>query len=131
MKRTLILCLGAVALLLSSCQTVAEKVSGNYSGVWTASGPGFTTSNGIGNGQLVLTPDGDKRVDMVFTSPGNPSVNIQDVDITDLFGTYIFNLNNDMGGTVDVTGTIAANILVMTYENTTDSIDLSLSNFTK
>lgn len=117
--------------LLASCQTVAEKVSGNYTGTWTASGPGFTNSNGIGNATLAVTPDGNSRVDMVFTSPGNPTVNIQDVDLTDIFGTYIFNLNDDMGGNIDVDGTIAAGILVLTYDNAIDSVDISLANFTK
>lgn len=131
MKRNFILGIGVIAIFLTSCQSVAEKVSGTYSGTWTASGPGFTTSNGIGNANLVLTPDGDKRVDMVFTSPGNPTVNIQDIDITDLFGTYIFDLNNTMGGTIDVTGTIASNILVMTYDNSADTVSLSLAAFTK
>lgn len=131
MKLKSFLGIGAMVILLASCQSVAEKVSGTYSGTWTASGPGFTTSNGVGNANLVLTPDGDKRVDMTFSSPGNPSVNIQDVDITDLFGTYIFNLNNTAGGTIDVSGTIASNILVLTYDNSVDTVSLSLAGFTR
>lgn len=130
MKRIGLLSLLA-AMLLVACQSVAEKASGNYSGTWTASGPGFTNGNGIGNATLTVTPDGDKRVDMVFTSPGNPNVNIQDVDITDIFGTYIFDINDDMGGSIDVSGTIAAGILVLTYDNQIDSVELSLANFTK
>jgi hypothetical protein len=53
------------------------------------------------------------------------------VDLTDLFGTYIFNLGNDNGGTISINGTIAAGILVTTYDNSVDSVDLSLANFTK
>lgn len=121
-----------IIVFLASCQSVAEKVSGTYSGgTWTASGPGFTNSSGIGNAQLVVSPDGAARIDMVFTSPGNPNVTIQDVDLTDLFGTYIFNLGNDNGGTININGTIAAGILVTTYDNSVDSVDLSLANFTK
>jgi hypothetical protein len=131
MKMKNLLGIGAMVVFLASCQSVAEKVSGTYTGTWSASGPGFTNTSGIGNANLVLTPDGDKRVDMSFTSPGNPNVNIQDVDITDLFGTYIFNLNNTAGGTIDVSGTIASNILVLTYDNSVDTVSLSLAAFTK
>lgn len=131
MKRIGLLSFTAMLLLLASCQSIAEKSSGNYSGTWTASGPGFTTSNGIGNATLAVTPDGNNKVDMVFTSPGNPNVNIQDVEITDLFGVYMFNLNDDMGGNIQVDGTIAAGILVLTYDNAIDSVELSLANFTK
>lgn len=131
MKKSILITAGVFILFLASCQSVAEKVSGNYSGVWTASGPGFSNTTGINNGNLVLTPDGAKRVDMLFSSPGNPNIDIQDVDLTDIFGTYIFNLGNDNGGTIDIDGTIAAGILVLTYDNAADSVSLNLSNFTK
>ena len=131
MKRKLFLTIGAILIFLASCQSVAEKVSGNYNGTWSASGPGFTTTSGVGNGQLAISPDGSKRVDMVFTSPGNPNINIQDVDLTDIVGTYIFNLNNDMGGTIEVDGTITSNILAMSYDNSVDTVSLSLAGFGK
>jgi len=131
MKNKYSFLLVVLVALMTSCQTAAEKVSGNYSGTWSASGPGFTTSSGVGNASLSITADGSKRIDMGFSSPGNPSVNIQDIDLTDIIGVYIFNLNDNMGGTVSVSGTITQNILALSYSNTTDSVDLSLAGFSK
>ncbi len=120
--------IGTLMLIMASCQSVAEKCSGTYTGTYSASGLPITT----GNGSLVLSPNGSTAVNMAFSSSGNPTVNISNVGITDIFGQYIFDLNDDLGGTIDVSGTIAAGgILAMTYDNDTDTISLSLAGFGK
>ena len=128
MKRTQLLAVVIFVLLIASCQSVAEKVSGTYTGTYSASGLPVST----GSGSLVLSPNGSKAVNMVFTSSGNPNISIQNVGITDIFGQYIFDLNDNLGGTIDVNGTIATgNILAMTYDNNADTISLSLAGFGK
>ncbi len=128
MKRIQLFLLAGIVVFMASCQTVAEKVSGNYSGTYSANGVPVTS----GSGTLTLTPDGDKRVDMVFVSAGNPDITIQDVDITDIFGQYIFNLDNDQGGTIDVDGTIASGfVLALSYDNSVSGVSLSLAGFGK
>lgn len=128
--RTLLLGLSFVAFI-TSCQTVSQKISGNYTGTYSVSGPGVTNSAGT-NGSLAITADGDSQVDMVFTSPGNPTINIVNVPVTDIFGQIIFNLNNTMPVEAEVSGTIAAgNVLALSYDNTIDSVSLSLSGFGK
>ena len=120
-----------LVVLISSCQTISQKISGNYSGTYSVSGPGITNTAGT-DGSLSITADGDNQVDMVFSSSGNPNVNMSNVPVTDIFGQIIFNLNNTMPAEAEVTGTLAAgNILAITYENTIDSISLSCSGFSK
>lgn len=127
MKRKLFFTIGTMLVLLASCQSVAEKTSGKYTGPYSSTG----LTNNTGNGTITLTPDGQKRVDMVFDSPGNVNININDVDITDIVGQYFFNLADDMGGTASITnGVIASgNVLALDYADTTYT--LSLAGFGK
>jgi|SRR5688572_23196066 len=121
----------AIVVFISSCQTVSQKISGNYTGTYSVSGPLIVNGAGT-DGSLAITADGDNQVDMVFSSPGNPNVNMSNVPVTDIFGQIMFNLNNTMPAEAEVTGTIAAgNVLALTYENTVDSVSLSLSGFFK
>lgn len=131
MKRIYSVLFISLVTLITSCQTAAEKASGTYNGTWSASGPGFTTSSGVGNASLVITADGAKRVDMSFSSPGNPTVNIQNVDITDIVGTYILDISDDMGGNISLSGTIASNILALNYDNAMDTVSVQLAAFSK
>lgn len=127
MRKIGLLSLFVFATVITSC-SVADTVSGTYkNGTWTLSGPGVTSNTGVSSGTLVVSPDGTDKVDMVFSSPGNPNVNIQDVQVTNLFGVYIL----DMSTSSNVNGTITQGILALTYDNPVDSFDLSLANFNR
>lgn len=110
MKTKLTLIAGAIALTLAACSSASEKISGTYVGPYSST----SLTQGTGTGTAVVTADGSK-IDILFTSPGNPDVAMNDVSVQDIIGVYHLDDNG-------VSGTITGSIMAITYDGNGQSI---------
>lgn len=115
MKKQSLFLFGALTILMASCSTVAEKVSGTYVGPYSST----SLPEGTGTGTAIVTPDGSKQIDILFTSPGNPDVAMNDVSITDILSVYLLESGTSGNG---VDGTITNDIMAITYDGNGESI---------
>lgn len=110
MKRIYLVCV--TALLLASCQSASEKVSGAYTGTYSSSDLPVST----GTGTATLSSTGSEEVSISFASAGNPTIVINEVSVTQILNTYILDVPSS--SSASLSATVVGNMFDMAYNDT-------------
>jgi hypothetical protein len=119
MKLSTGIALAAIVLFLASCSSAAEKASGSYTGPYSST----SLPNGTGTGTAHVIADGGDKVDITFTSAGNPDIVISDVTVTSVINVLILDLPSSSSGSMSAT--VTGNMLSIAYNDDTQSLSFN------